>query len=52
MTQKHLLMRVIVLDYWIDRKNKKAYCLHKFPDILDKDKKSNIYLAESNYYDK
>lgn len=52
MPQNLPMIRVKVLDYWIDRKNKKAYCIQKFIDFADKPKKSNVILVEREYHGK
>lgn len=52
MPGKELIIRIEVQDYWIDRENKKAYCLVKFTDMPDKGNKSNLRLSESEYHGK
>ena len=52
MPGKDLIIRIEILDYWIDREINKAYCLVKFVDMPDKGKKSNLRLSESDYHDK
>lgn len=52
MPGKELMIRIEVIDYWIDREEKKAYCIIKFVDMLDKGKHSNIRLTESEYHGK
>lgn len=52
MPGKDLMIRIQVIDYWIDREAKKAYCITKFIDMPDREKKSNLYLVESEYHGK
>ncbi len=49
---KKLILNFKLIDYWIDYKTKKAYCILIYLDFKDEAKKSNLHLIESIYDDK
>ncbi len=51
MANDKLIIHFKLIDYWIDYKNKKAYCIIYYTHIPDKYKESNLHLIESDYND-
>lgn len=50
--KKDMMIRCKVLDYWIDNKIKKAYCIVQYIDLKEDDKHTNIFVLESEYKEK